>query len=35
MRQQTFNAIEDSNRRRKTKREESLDFMDELIPWDH
>lgn len=35
MKQQTFSDIEYSNRRKKTKREEFLDAMDELIPWDH
>ncbi len=33
--QQTFSDIEYSNRRKKTKREEFLDAMDELIPWDY
>ena len=35
MKQQTFSDIEYSNRRRKTKREEFLDSMDEMIPWDY
>lgn len=35
MKQQTFSDIEYSNRRKKTKREEFLDSMDEMIPWDH
>lgn len=35
MKQQTFSDIEYSNRRKKTKREEFLDAMDELIPWDY
>ena len=35
MKQQTFTDIEYSNRRRKTKREEFLEAMDEIIPWDH
>lgn len=35
MKQQTFSDIEYSNRRKKTKREEFLDSMDEIIPWDH
>lgn len=35
MKQQTFTDIEYSNRRRKTKREEFLDAMDQIIPWDH
>ena len=35
MNQQTFSDIEYSNRRKKTKREEFLDSMDEIIPWDY
>ena len=35
MNQQTFSDIEYSNRKKKTKREEFLDSMDEIIPWDH
>lgn len=35
MRQQTFSDIEYSNRRKKTRREEFLGSMDEMIPWDH
>lgn len=35
MKQQTFSDFEYSNRRRKTKREEFLDSMNEIIPWDH
>ena len=35
MKQQTFTDIEYSNRKRKTKREEFLEAMDEIIPWDH
>ena len=35
MKQQTFSDIEYSNRRKKTRREEFLDSMDEMIPWDH
>lgn len=35
MKQQTFTDIEYSNRRHKTKREEFLEAMDEIIPWDH
>jgi IS5 family transposase len=35
MKQQTFSDIEYSNRRKKTRREEFLDSMDEIIPWDH
>ena len=34
MKQQTFSDIEYSNRKRKTKREEFLKIMDEIIPWD-
>ena len=33
MKQQTFSDLEYSNRKRKTKREEFLDSMDEIIPW--
>ena len=33
MPQQTFSDIEYSNRKRKTKHEEFLDAMDEIIPW--
>lgn len=33
MKQQTFSDIEYSNRKRKTKREEFLDAMEEIIPW--
>lgn len=33
MKQQSFSDIEYSNRRRKTKREEFLDSMNEIIPW--
>ena len=33
MKQQSFCDIEYSNRRRKTKREEFLDSMNEIIPW--
>lgn len=35
MEQQIFSDIEYSNRRKKTKREEFFDSMDEIIPWDH
>ena len=35
MKQQTFSDIEYSNRRKKTRREEFLDSMDELIPWNY
>lgn len=34
MKQQTFSDIEYSSRKRKTKREEFLEIMDEIIPWD-
>lgn len=34
MKQQTFSDIEYSNRRRKTKREEFLEKMNEIIPWE-
>lgn len=34
MRQQTFSDYEYSNRSKKTKREEFLDIMEEIIPWD-
>ena len=35
MKQQTFTDIEYSNRKRKTKREEFLNTMDEMIPWSY
>lgn len=35
MNQQTFSDIEYSKRRKKTKREEFLEAMDTIIPWDH
>lgn len=35
MKQQTLSDMEYSNRRKKTKREEFLDAMDEMIPWDY
>ena len=35
MKQQTFSDIEYSNRRKKTRREEFLESMDEMIPWEH
>lgn len=35
MSQQTFSDFEYSNRRRKTKKEEFLDSMDKIIPWEH
>lgn len=34
MKQQTFSDIEYSNRKRKTKREEFLEIMNDIIPWD-
>ena len=34
MKQQTFSDIEYSGRRRKTKREEFLESMDQIIPWE-
>ena len=34
MKQETFSYIEYSNRKRKTKREEFFEIMDEIIPWD-
>lgn len=34
MRQETFSDIEYSCRKKKTKREEFLEIMDEIIPWD-
>ena len=34
MKQQTLSDVEYSNRRRKTRREEFLDLMNEIIPWD-
>lgn len=34
MKQETFTDIEYSYRRKKTKREEFLETMDEIIPWD-
>lgn len=33
MRQQTFTDIEYSRRKKKTRREEFLDMMDQMIPW--
>lgn len=35
MKQQTLSDMEYSNRRKKTKREEFLDAMDEMTPWDY
>lgn len=34
MKQQTFSDMEYSNRKKKTKREEFLEIMNEVIPWD-
>ena len=34
MKQQTFSDYEYSKRKRKTKREEFLEIMDEIIPWE-
>lgn len=34
MKQDTFTDIEYSFRKKKTKREEFLEIMDEIIPWD-
>ena len=34
MKQQTFSDIEYSNRKRKTKREEFLEIMNDIIPWE-
>lgn len=33
MKQQTISDVEYSARKRKTKREEFLEIMDEIIPW--
>ena len=33
MKQQTFTDIEYSKRKRKTKREQFLEIMDQIIPW--
>ncbi|MCD8214683.1 MAG: IS5 family transposase [Clostridiales bacterium] len=35
MKQQTFSDIEYANRKKKTRREEFLDAMDSIIPWDY
>ena len=35
MNQMTLTDMEYSNRKKKTKREEFLDAMDEIIPWSH
>lgn len=34
MKQETFTDIEYSFRKKKTKREEFLEIMDEIIPWE-
>lgn len=34
MKQQTLSNMENSNRKKKTKREEFLEIMEEIIPWD-
>ncbi len=34
MKQETFTDMEYSLRKKKTKREEFLEIMDEIIPWD-
>ena len=34
MKQESFSDIEYSCRKKKTKREEFLEVMDEIIPWD-
>jgi len=34
MKQQTFTDIEYSNRRKKTKRDEFVGIMNEIIPWE-
>jgi IS5 family transposase len=33
MKQQTFSDMEYANRRKKTKRDEFLEIMEEIIPW--
>ena len=35
MNQQTFSDIEYSNRKKRTKRDEFLESMDQIIPWDY
>ena len=35
MKQQSLSDIEYANRKKKTKREEFLDSMDQIIPWEH
>ncbi len=34
MKQQTFSDMEYSHRRKKTKRDEFLEIMNEIIPWE-
>ena len=34
MKQQSFSDYEYSQRKKKTRREEFLEIMDEIIPWD-
>ena len=34
MKQESFSDMEYSCRKKKTKREEFLEIMDEIIPWD-
>ena len=34
MKQESFSDVEYSSRRKKTKREEFLEIMDEIIPWE-
>ena len=34
MKQQTFTDLEYAGRKRKTKREEFLEIMDEITPWE-
>ena len=34
MKQESFSDMEYSSRKKKTKREEFLEIMDEIIPWD-
>lgn len=35
MAQLTFSDLEYSNRKRKNKREQFLEMMDQIIPWEH
>lgn len=35
MKQQSFSDLEYANRKKKTRREEFLDSMDKIIPWEH